>query len=129
MIRQFTPHFLFAAVMLLSILHADLAHAEGNPQRGKQLYNQRCTNCHDLDSPRIGPSSRYVYGRLAGTGGDFIYSDALKNSGIAWTETTLDQWLKNPANFLPGQRMFYMTPDAQDRADIIAYLKQAAVHR
>lgn len=101
----------------------------GDPRHGGQLYRQRCTACHDMDNNRTGPASRYIFGRQAGTGPDFEYSKALQSSGIVWNENTLDQWLKNPAAFLPGQKMFYMTNDPQDRADIIAYLKQSALHR
>ena len=117
----------WAASML--VLWSGIAHADGDPKHGQQLYSQRCFVCHDMDNNRTGPASHYVYGRWAGTGSDFEYSPALKSSKIVWTDQTLDQWLKNPENMVPGQRMFYMVNDVKDRADIIAYLKQAAVHR
>ena len=54
------------------------------------------------------------------------YSKALKESAIIWSETLLDQWLSNPQNFLPGNKMpFAGIRSAQDRADLMAYLREA----
>jgi cytochrome c len=36
---------------------------------------------------------------------------------------TLDQWLTNPQAFVPGQKMNFKVAKAEDRADLIAYLK------
>ena len=41
-----------------------------------------------------------------------------------WTEDNLDRYLENPREFLTGGRMaFAGVPSAEDRADLIAYLK------
>jgi hypothetical protein len=66
-------------------------------------------------------------GRKAGTLASFPrYSEALKSSGVTWGESALDVWLAKPEAFIPGSRMVFPgIRDAQDRADIIAYLKQA----
>ena len=37
-----------------------------------------------------------LFGRTAGTVTGFTYSDAMKNSGIVWSEQTLDQFLQGP---------------------------------
>jgi len=50
----------------------------------------------------------------------------LKASRLVWTEDTLDRWLADPEKSVPGQRMGIDVPDAKDRADLIAHLKQAA---
>ena len=43
-----------------------------------------------------------------------------------WTPTALDAWLTEPARFLPGNRMSFVgVRDADDRADLIAYLLEA----
>jgi cytochrome c2 len=39
-------------------------------------------------------------------------------------EPTLDRWLSDPGALVPGTKMFYNVQSSQDRADIIAYLKQ-----
>jgi cytochrome c len=45
---------------------------------------------------------------------------------MVWDEGTLDRFLENPTKFLPGTRMGYAgIKNAQERADLIAFLKQA----
>jgi len=94
-----------------------------NVERGKLLYETRCMACHALDSNREGPAHRGVFGRQAGAVPTFSYSKAVKNSGVIWNEKTLDLWLTNPEQFIPGQEMGFSVPDAGDRADIISYLR------
>lgn len=79
-----------------------------------------------MDTNDVGPKHRGVFGRKAGSVPDYSYSPALKNSGITWTDNTLDQWLTNPQKLVPGSKMFYHLDRAQDRADVIEYLKQRA---
>jgi cytochrome c len=111
----------FAAALLCSAatpssFAADAAHGEG-------IYNGRCVACHSPDANRVGPKHRGVVGRTAGTVPGFNYSKAMRNSGVVWTEETLDKWLADPQAFIPGQRMNFKVVDPADRADLIAYLK------
>jgi cytochrome c len=47
----------------------------------------------------------------------------MKKSGIVWSEKTLDAYLESPQKAVPGNRMpFAGLKDAEDRADVIAYL-------
>jgi cytochrome c len=101
------------------------AHAAGDPERGRTIY-QACTDCHDLDKNDVGPKHRGVYGRKAGSVPDYEYSDALKNSGVVWDAATLDRWLTNPQAFVPGVKMYFSLSNPQDRADVIAFLKEVA---
>jgi cytochrome c len=112
---------IFATVLLAAAVPASAADAE----RGEQLY-EGCQDCHSLDKNDIGPRHRGVFGRRAGSIPDYAYSDALKQSGIVWDETTLDKWLANPQAFVPGAKMFYHLADPADRADVIAFLKERA---
>ena len=41
-----------------------------------------------------------------------------------WNEKTLDAWLADPEKAVPGQKMGYQVPEANDRADLIAYLRR-----
>ncbi len=101
------------------------ARADGDPAKGEAIY-RRCQGCHSIDRNRIGPMHKGLFGRKAGTVPGFAYSDAMKNSGIVWNEQTLDQFLQGPRKMVPGTKMTYAgVPDAQERADLIAYLKQA----
>lgn len=95
----------------------------GDPVRGKALY-QACTACHSVDENDLGPKHRGVFGRNAGSVVDYSYSAALKASGLTWDRSTLDRWLGNPSQLVPGTKMYFRINDAQDRADVIAYLEQ-----
>jgi cytochrome c len=95
----------------------------GDPAHGKTLY-QACQACHSIDDNDLGPRHRGVVGRRAGSVADYNYSPALKNSGLTWDPTTLDRWLSNPSALVPGTKMYFTIPDAQARADIIAYLAE-----
>jgi cytochrome c len=67
-----------------------------------------------------------LFGRRAGSVPGFVYSAAMRNSGIVWSEATLDRFLQGPRQMVPGTKMTYAgVPDPQERADLIAYLRQA----
>lgn len=100
------------------------AAGSGDAERGGTLYRSRCVGCHSLDANRIGPRHRGVHGRVAGSLDDFSYSPALRDATVVWDDSTLDQWLTNPEAFIPGQRMGFRLRDAEDRHDIIAFLKR-----
>lgn len=114
-----------AVVTAAAIMACGAARAAGDAAHGEQLY-QGCQDCHSLDTNDIGPMHRGVFGRKAGSVADYSYSAALKNSGIVWDETTLDQWLTDPQKLVPGAKMFYHLDEARDRADVIQYLKERA---
>ena len=97
----------------------------GDADRGEQVY-QACQDCHTLDKNDVGPRHRGVFGRKAGSLPDYAYSAALKSSNIVWNEETLDKWLTNPQAVAPGAKMFFHLSDAQDRADVIEFLKERA---
>ena|SRR5258708_3056644 len=53
-------------------------------------------------------------------------SPALKSSGIIWNDDTLDEWIKDPQHFIPGNTMtFAGMKDRRQRADLLAFLKDA----
>jgi len=105
---------------------ASTALAAGDAEAGRALYQARCTACHSLDYNGVGPAHRGVFGRAAAQAPGFTYSEALKSAHIVWNDETLDRWLADPEKFVPGQRMGINVPEAKDRADVIAYLKQAS---
>jgi cytochrome c len=88
------------------------------------VYEEKCGGCHSLDVNRIGPMHRGVYGRRSGTVPGFNYTPALRKLRVVWNANTLDRWLQNPAAMAPGTAMGIQVPSAQDRAEVIAYLKQ-----
>jgi cytochrome c len=106
-------------------LLAGSANAAASASRGEELY-QGCQDCHSIERNEVGPMHKGVVGRAAGSVPGYNYSRALQNAKIIWTEENLDKWLANPSQFVPGTKMFYAVQDAQDRADIIAFLKERA---
>jgi cytochrome c len=109
-------------LLTVALLCGTLRAAADDPARGQALYESRCIGCHSLDSHRVGPAHRGVVGRRAGSAPGFSYSMALKGANFIWTAQNLDLWLTNPEALVPGQTMGFRVEDAQDRADLIAYL-------
>jgi cytochrome c len=97
----------------------------GDASHGEALY-ESCQDCHSLDKNDVGPRHRGVFGRKAASLSDYDYSDALKSANIVWNEETLDKWLTDPQAVAPGAKMFFHLDNPQDRADVIAYLKERA---
>ncbi len=114
-----------ATLVTLAFGNSVPAFAAGDAVHGAKVY-QDCMICHALDKNEIGPRHRNAFGSKAGSVPDYSYSAALKASGIVWDETTLDRWLTDPPAFVPGTKMTFSVDDAQDRADVIAFLKKAA---
>ena len=114
-----------AAIALMGLLFSHHALAAADVSHGEKVY-QSCQDCHSLDTNDLGPKHRGVFGRKAGSIPDYNYSPALKNSGLAWTEETLDKWLTDPQKLVPGSKMFFHLDAAKDRADVIEYLKERA---
>jgi cytochrome c len=89
--------------------------------RGEALY-ARCMACQD----RVGPRHCGLFGRTSGSVRGFEYSPAMQKARIVWNEQTLDRFLASPLREVPGTSMTYDgVTDATERADLIAYLKQA----
>jgi cytochrome c len=54
----------------------------------------------------------------------FQYSDALKSAHITWDATSLDKWLADPEKLVPNNDMAFQLVRAEERTDLIAFLKQ-----
>jgi cytochrome c len=114
-----------ALAALLAIAYPNPGLAAGDATHGAKVY-QDCMICHSLDKNEVGPRHRGVFGRKAGSLADYDYSPALNASNIVWNEATLDKWLTDPQALVPGTKMTFSVDDAQDRADVIAFLKEKA---
>jgi len=116
-----------AALGVTSVLAPALA-ADGNPGRGQRVFNA-CAQCHSLEPDRnmTGPSLAELWNRKAGSVASFPrYSPALQSSNVVWNDKTLDEWIKDPQHVVPGNQMtFPGVKDAQQRSDLLAFLKQA----
>jgi cytochrome c len=127
LIRKNRPHIVDAIIagFVLFIAGWSLAisaRAQVRPD-SKALFEKRCGGCHALDRDKEGPRLRGVYGRAAGTIESFQYSEALKKSGIKWTDENLDKWLSDTDKLVPDNDMTFHVEKADERNAIIAYLK------
>ena len=90
----------------------------------------RCAACHDWTKGgpnKIGPNLYGIVGRMRAGGTGFDYSPALKAKGGAWSYADLFAYLRQPAQFIPGNKMaFAGLPAAQDRLDLIAFFRMQA---
>jgi cytochrome c len=98
----------------------------GDPDRGRSVFEKRCTGCHSLTQDREGPKLRGVFGRISGTVPGFDYSIALRQAHIVWGDSSLDQWLTDPDIMVPGNNMEFRVPREDERRNLISFLKQGA---
>lgn len=96
-------------------------------EKGEASF-RKCRLCHAIGENaqnKIGPELNGLDGRHAGAVADFNYSDAHKNSGIVWGETSFKNYIKDPAAKVPGtKKVFAGIKDAQEASDLWAYLRQ-----
>ena len=94
---------------------------------GKNIYMEHCSVCHAWNASipvKMGPSLVGILGRPAASQPGFPYSDALKKSGIVWTEDNLKKWLADNAHMVPGTLMPHVSiSDPAEQIYLIEYLK------
>lgn len=138
---------LMGAACFWILLATSPAAVAGDPKRGAELFNTDCSYCHALsarvghtlavprphfDTERIpgrrpevdwpieqgqdkrGPHLEGLFTRAPGAVKGFPYRITMQTENPVWTEEDLDYWILNHAQI-----------GAADRADLIAYLKQA----
>jgi cytochrome c oxidase assembly protein subunit 11 len=105
------------------------ADAAPDAVHGEQLFSERCTSCHAIDSNKTGPMLGGVFGRKAGSAAGYHYSPALESAAFIWSTDSLDQWLADPKKFVPGARMPVRVLDAPSRRDLVAYLQKVSEKR
>ncbi|WP_295492433.1 cytochrome c family protein [Sphingorhabdus sp. EL138] len=114
-----------AATDVSTLDGTSFANFTGNAANGKMVF-AACRTCHVTDAGvnKIGPSLHNIIGRTAGTVPGFTYSAANAGAGFVWTKEKLFQFLEKPQRVIPQTKMIYAgLPDAQKRADLIAYLE------
>lgn len=107
------------------------ALAEADPARGETLFRP-CRACHMIGDDavhRVGPHLNGLVGRPIGIVPGYEFSDDLARAGAEgaiWDDATLDRFMAGPRDYFPGTRMVFRgIRDADDRADLIAYMLAA----
>ncbi|MEO5788741.1 MAG: c-type cytochrome [Gelidibacter sp.] len=119
--RNLTSNILKLGFFILLTFTTSLHAQEGDPAKGKALYNANCAACHKLDGPMTGPALRNIEKVLAEQGLDrkwitaWIHNSAgLIKSGDAYANKIYNEYNQMP-----------MTPFPQlsddDISDILAY--------
>ncbi|NIA69708.1 cytochrome c family protein [Pelagibius litoralis] len=105
------------------------ALAEGDPAKGEKVF-RKCKACHTVGEDaknKVGPHLNGIIDAEIASVEGFKYSKAFlakKTEGLVWSEAEIDAYLTKPKKHLPGTKMsFAGLRKEQDRADVIAYLK------
>ena len=98
-----------------------------DPASGERLFMRKCSSCHDHEKSGghgKGPHLWGVFGRKAGSIPGFEFSDAMRDTGVSWGYATLNHYLTNTEDAVPGRLMNFrgMKKDKQ-RARLIAFLR------
>ena len=101
----------------------------GDPVKGEKVF-KKCKACHTVKpgKHKVGPSLAGVFGRKAGTAEGYKKYRGLKGADYSWDEALLEEYLKDPKAFVKkhgakGTSMAFKLKKADQRADVIAYLK------
>jgi cytochrome c len=123
---------LACAVLAVSApLGAQQAMPTGDPERGRLVFGP-CRTCHYAEAVmghNNGPNLHRIFGKVAGKQAGFeYYSEDFRAAQFVWTPQLMFAWLQNPMAMFPGSSMMSLgVPDAQERADLIAFLELASV--
>nr|WP_245866458.1 cytochrome c family protein [Kandeliimicrobium roseum] len=107
---------------------AEAHGGSGDAAKGERVF-RKCMACHAVGEGaknKVGPELNGVVGRAAASVEDFKYSPAMQEKGeggLVWDAGTLDAFLTNPKDYVPGTKMAFpgLKKDGE-RADVIAYL-------
>ena len=117
-----------ALCLCLVLLSSSNAAKAASAAAGQAVFN-RCKICHTIEAGGrnvVGPNLHGIFGRKAGSAPNFAYSPAMKESGVVWDDDTMAKYLRDPKQFIPGDRMaFPGIKDEEQLADLLAYLHEA----
>lgn len=107
---------------------APQANAEPSAARveaGRKLF-ARCAGCHEVGPKAgniFGPRLNGIVGAKAGNVAGYVYSPALKASGLVWDASTLAAFIRDSEQVVPGNKMRFMNFMSEKQAgDVVAYL-------
>lgn len=99
--------------------------ASARVEAGRKLF-ARCAGCHEVGPNAgniFGPQLNGVLGRQAGGVAGYAYSPALKASTLVWDERSLNAFIRDSEQVVPGNKMRFMNFMSEQQAgDIVAFL-------
>ena len=102
------------------------AAAKSDTADSQLVFKNVCRTCHTVKEGdnRLGPNLHNIIGRKAGSVPGYGYSSAMKDADLTWDRATLDRFIANPDQVVPGNRMkpYGGLTSAEERAKIIAFL-------
>ncbi len=107
--RNLSKNILRFGLIILLAFTTSLSAQDGDPAKGKSLFNANCAACHKLDKKMTGPALRNVEQRLADEQGldrDWIYawirnSSAVIKSGDAYANKIYEEYNKAAMTAFP----------------------------
>jgi cytochrome c len=125
-LRQFALSLAALLAISADALGQDTA-AKSVPADSQLAFNNVCRTCHTLKEGdnRLGPNLHNIIGRKAGSVPEYAYSSAMKDANLTWDKATLDRFIANPDQVVPGNKMkpYGGLTSAEERAKIIAFLE------
>ncbi len=129
MIRGGLAIALVAALAGAAAAAASASAPAVSPSRGPLLFLQ-CRACHTVEAGgpnKVGPNLNGIFTRPALSAQGYRYSAAFQAARPRWNAASMDAWLARPRAVVPGTNMaFAGIPRAEDRAALMAWLRQAA---
>jgi cytochrome c len=115
-----------ASALLLAVASLACAQAPCDATMGAEVYVTKCGACHTVLSGQngaVGPSLYGIVGRRPASVAAFSYSPSMTDRRELWTPATLDWFLVDPPNRVPGTYMaFSGLKNDPARAAVICYL-------
>ena len=126
-ICRFTLSFAILVAINADAPGQDTVARSAAMEDGQLLFNNACRTCHTLKEGdnRLGPNLHNIIGRKAGSLPSYNYSDAMKGADLVWDRATLDRYISNPDQVVPGNNMkpYGGLASTEERAKIIAFLE------
>ena len=114
-------------LLVLAWIGSTAAAVSQDLAAGEQSF-KKCLPCHavgDGAKNKVGPVLNGIEGRKSGTIEGFTYTDANKNSGLVWDETTFRDYIKDPRAKIPGTKMIFPgIKSEKETSDLWAYVRQ-----
>jgi len=123
--RKLTANILQLGFILLLTFSTTLNAQEGDPAKGKSIFNTNCASCHNLDRKMTGPALRHVEQRLADDHGldrEWIAAWIRNSAGVVKSGDAYGNQIFNEYSGTPMTAFPQLTD--QDISDILAYTAQ-----